>query len=332
MCIAIKNAANSVLPQTWVKNSWDNNGDGAGLLWLQDGKLQVFKEMMSFVTYWEKYLEIKSTCPESNVLLHFRISTHGKIDHTNCHPFLVDETIGFIHNGMIHQVERHNDFSDTYMFNETILKHLPKGFEKNPAINELIHEYIDSNKLVFLNTDNEVTIINEKAGHWVGNDWFSNSSYKMVNDWYDYGGIKKYKSYAAPTTMGYTAPTKKYDDWRDWEDPTADGTNKITDTKCKECGLHLYEDEVVNGYCVDCVREIKEQFADDNGYGDVDEFDYEWAYVSKCECCERDEVLVAWDTNFQASICNDCHDDIYTEIIAERDKDRVVQTNHYHKL
>lgn len=310
MCIAISNSAGSTLKQEWIKNSWDNNGDGAGLLWLQDGKLNVFKEMDSFVSYWEKYLEVRSTCPESNILLHFRISTHGKINHTNCHPFLVDETIGFIHNGMIHQVERHEDFSDTFMFNETILKGLPKGWQYNPVICELINEYIDSNKLVFLDTNNVVTIINEKAGHWVGSDWFSNTSYQRYNDWYDFGGVKKSK------TIGYTAtPTtsnSKWNDWRDWESPT-----QSTGETCKDCGIALVVGEI--DYCEQC-EEDRATFGAPN---DDDEFDYEWSYVGHCECCDTPDKLVMWDSNFKATICVDCHEDVYTYVKPEPKKDEV---------
>jgi len=310
MCIAISNSAGSTLKQEWIKNSWDNNGDGAGLLWLENGKLNIFKEMTSFIRFWEKYLEVRTSCPESNMLLHFRISTHGKINHTNCHPFLVDDTIGFIHNGMIHQVERHTEFSDTFMFNELILKNLPKEFQYNPAICELLHEYIDSSKLVFLDTNNEVTIINEKAGHWVGSDWFSNSSYAQVNNWYDYGGVKKYK------TAGYTTPTtntsqSKWNDWRDWEE-----VQQSTGETCKECGIALVTGEV--DYCIMCEEEKLLKSETDHGYGDVDDFDYEWAYIGKCECCDTDNTTVVWDTNFSASICPDCHADVYKDIADER--------------
>lgn len=301
MCIAIMNGFKTTLKKEWVRNSWENNGDGAGLLWVNDGKLEIFKEMTTFDTYYNKYIAVRKEFPKSNILLHFRISTHGKINSTNCHPFLVDKTIGFIHNGMIHQVERNTEFSDTYMFNELILKKLPKGFEKNVAMQELLHSYIDSSKLVFLSNKNEPTIINEEAGHWLGDTWFSNSSYKQVNSWVDYGGTKKEKSAVGYASQGWYGGSSYLTSW----DKTSTYTSnaKITSHTCTGCKDYLYEDEVLDGICSYCIEEQA-----------IDELEYVQEYsiaddlsTYECQCDGCNELKpVKWNVQYTASLCKAC--------------------------
>lgn len=306
MCIAIMNGFKTTLKKDWVRNSWENNGDGAGLLWVNDGKLEIFKEMTTFDTYYNKYIEVRKEFPKSNILLHFRISTHGKINTTNCHPFLVDKTIGFIHNGMIHQVERNTEFSDTYMFNELILKKLPKGFEKNVAMQELLHNYIDSSKLVFLNNKNEPTIINEEAGHWVGDTWFSNSSYKQVNSWVDYGGTKKAKS-----SVGYGSQS-----WyggasfgTSWDKTSAWGGSTMTTQKCSSCDTYLYSDEIIDGVCCDCAEVLAMETLEMSGYNEYSIADDLTTYECQCDGCDEQKV-VKWNVQYAASLCKTCENDL----------------------
>lgn len=305
MCIAIMNGFKTTLKKEWVRNSWENNGDGAGLLWVNDGKLEIFKEMTTFDTYYNKYIAVRKEFPKSNILLHFRISTHGKINSTNCHPFLVDKTIGFIHNGMIHQVERNTEFSDTYMFNELILKKLPKGFEKNVAMQELLHSYIDSSKLVFLSNKNEPTIINEEAGHWLGDTWFSNSSYKQVNSWVDYGGTKKEKSAVGYASQGWYGGSSYPTSW----DKTSTYTSsaKITSHTCTGCKDYLYEDEVLDGICSYCIEEQAiDELENVQEYSIADDLS---TYECQCDGCDEQKV-VKWNVQYAASLCKTCDNDL----------------------
>ena len=196
MCIAILNAKGTTLKKQLLNNCWKNNGDGAGILYIDDDKtLQTFKTLDSFDEFYSNYIRIKQTYGKRrNMLIHFRISTHGVINETNCHPFLVDENVGFIHNGMISGVPDSVQYSDTYMLNDSLLKNLKVGFEQQDSALDFLGEFIGSgNKLVFLNADDEWAIVNEPAGHWNMGCWFSNDSYKQVNDWYDFGGVRKKK-------------------------------------------------------------------------------------------------------------------------------------------
>jgi hypothetical protein len=189
MCIAILNLK-STLPQNYLENSFENNNQGAGLLYVLNGKLTTFKtyEKQKLI---DQYYKIRKAI-NTPIVLHFRIATSG-FSSVNLHPFLVSKNLGFVHNGVISGLGT-KDFSDTYEFNE-ILKKLPQNFLKNSGIIELIETAIGSDKLIFLDSSNNWTLINEQNGHWFENNWYSNNSYKQKNNYVFAGNKKVYKSY-----------------------------------------------------------------------------------------------------------------------------------------
>jgi hypothetical protein len=290
MCIAILNTNRSTLKKQTLRNCWENNGDGAGMLYIDnDNKLGVIKEMRSFDNFYNNYLDIKRKYGKRNIVLHFRISTHGKVNETNCHPFITNDEVGFVHNGMIYDVPTSTEFSDTYMFNETILKNLKNGFETNEVILDMLEFYIGSgSKLIFLNTDNQYAIVNEKAGHWSMGCWFSNHSYEQVNSWVDYGGIRKSKAQVGFTPQ-YSAPlVKQENNW--W---SADRQM----CSCVGCDSTLYGVQELNdGMCTYCKwDEIDEQAA-------IDALEA----VDSCDMCglEKDKFVDVEDY----LVCETCNE------------------------
>lgn len=287
MCIAILNTKKTTLSKDILSNCWENNGDGAGILYIDNKKMQVFKEMKSFENFYSNYISIKKKYGKNNIVLHFRISTHGKVNKTNCHPFLVNDDLGFVHNGMIYDVPTSKDFSDTYMFNETILKNLKDGFEYNDVIMDMLELYIgQGSKLVFLNSDNEYKIVNEKAGHWSMDCWFSNSSYKQVNNYVDYGGTKVYKNQYNAWAYKPKAQSTYQSAGSMWLDEEEEFHS------CTNCDIKLYGvNEINNGKCDWCMesdKALNEEYQ-----------------VSGCDCCDRD-VKSSYFHEYNCFVCNDC--------------------------
>lgn len=198
MCIAILNTPNVTFPKSLIENCWDNNSDGAGLIYTNAGTLYTFKELRNVDTFYNHYIDVRRRFPKSKIVLHFRIGTSGGINLDNCHPFNVSKELAFVHNGIITELNGIDPKkSDTNLFNERILQKLPVSFERNEAIMQLIEDYIGSSKLIFLNAKNEAVIVNEKYGQEDSkypNCWFSNSTYKP-SAYYDRGGVKVYKGW-----------------------------------------------------------------------------------------------------------------------------------------
>lgn len=268
MCIAILNTRETTLKKQLLRNCWENNGDGAGILYIDNNKsLKTIKEMTNFDRFYDNYLDVKRKYGKRNIVLHFRISTHGRINETNCHPFIVDSSVGFVHNGMIWDVPSSKEFSDTYMFNETILKKLKPGFDQDDVILDMLELYIGTgSKLIFLNKENEFSIVNEKAGHWNLGCWFSNSSYQQVNTWVDYGGVKKQK-----TQIGFTPKTYEVKQQNNYWSRAEEHEEGVF---CDVCDCKLYGmSELDKGLCLTC--QYDEKYWNESFYGKEIDIDKE---------------------------------------------------------
>ena len=209
MCIAILNTKKGGrLPKSQIQNSWDNNDMGSGLLWNKDGKLNVFKSY-DYEEYLEKYNELRDDKSIGNIILHFRIATSGYNGEHNLHPFLVNDDLGFVHNGVIKGLGN-KTFSDTYEFND-MLKKYKHNFLTCDMSKFFISEYIGYSKLIFLDSKDKYTIINEELGKWSSGNWYSNDSYKQYNDYKYYGNAKVYNN-AAPSVEDKKS-SYLFDEW-----------------------------------------------------------------------------------------------------------------------
>lgn len=249
MCIAILNSPNITFNESLLRNCWNNNKDGAGMIWsdVKTNQLHIYKEIQSFKAFYNKYVEVRKHHPKSNVVLHFRISTSGGINETNCHPFQVNKDLAFVHNGVISELNGIDaKRSDTNLFNETYLRKLPSDFLYNEAIVMLIKKFIGSSKLVFLNAYNEYTIVNEQNGKRDAEFegcWFSNETYKKVT-YVDYGGTKVYnngKKYYSDKKYSWNDSTK-------WEMPKKSYPPIVDDYVDSDDDYKQFEDDLQKRY------------------------------------------------------------------------------------
>jgi hypothetical protein len=212
MCIAILNRPGSTIERDSLENSWNNNNDGAGMLYVTESGLKTHKEMKHFDAFYKKYLHVKEHYPASWVVLHFRIGTHGAKCLDNCHPFMVNKRLGFVHNGMLCGKQFTDSFhSDTALFNKLYLQTLPKDFLNHPTILNLLENFASPSKMIFLDDQNVPTILNEAGGDWDGDNWYSNKTYKYSytgRDW-DFNGWIWDDKKQGYTHGGASKPTKK---------------------------------------------------------------------------------------------------------------------------
>lgn len=205
MCIAILNTYSALSRET-LSNCWENNFDGAGLLWVNSaGALETFKELNSFKVFFKKYSAVRKET-SGPVVLHFRIGTHGNHAEYNLHPFLISPEIGFVHNGVFRLPEIEKKYSDTWHFNSLILQTMKapaRLFKSGTNEFHLINHFCgNSSKLIFLNRKGQFQIFNETAGHWdKSGNWYSNHSYK-VSKYIDFGGRKVAKDSKKPAYYG----------------------------------------------------------------------------------------------------------------------------------
>ena len=197
MCIAIANVKNNPLSDEQIRNCWENNSDGAGILYKENGMLKTFKTMTSVEHFLKKY---KKVITQSNCLIHFRITSAGSKTVANCHPFMVNQFLGMIHNGTISSSKyvKTGDESDTQSFTKQVLRGMPDGFLDYPVLQKMVGEAVGAgSKLAFMDIDEKFTIINSEAygahSDALGN-WYSNKSYEQVNNYVWKGNKKVFKN------------------------------------------------------------------------------------------------------------------------------------------
>lgn len=233
MCIAILNNGNKITKEQF-KNSWDNNPDGFGMAYVYANEIRVFKSMSKNIDkLYKRYSRIYDKI-DSPIMLHFRISTGGKINLANCHPFMVNDETVFMHNGVINGFGN-KVYNDTIDFNNKVLYHFDfNTIKTNKGLNTLIEETIGYSKLVFLNANKDYHIINPEMGHFdKSGNWFSNDTYKTCDYGYDFGF-----SYGKTTTYKTDGNYRKVESKKVFCESclqVSDNVKTYKDWNCKMC-------------------------------------------------------------------------------------------------
>ena len=120
------------------RNSWIANNDGVGYAFVKNEQIQIKKFMKLNPFLNEIKRDVNQFGNVSPFLIHFRYTTNGLTNIDNCHPFKINDNSVFGHNGIITSVDDDEIKSDTRMFNEQILKELPKNWMRNKSICKLV--------------------------------------------------------------------------------------------------------------------------------------------------------------------------------------------------
>ena len=251
MCIIATKPQETNIPKEVLRVCFDNNSDGCGFMFSNNGMLHLRKGFFNFDKFWNAYSEAMINYNNPTTIIHFRITTHGATDYSNCHPFLINKEIGFAHNGVISFVDDDKQKSDTSMFNDTILKNLPKNWINNSSIFRLIEESIGSSKLAFLTNDGDYLIANEELGHWKDGIWYSNDSFKACK-WtnsYNYGNAFHPYNRGSLNVLNNKKIKKK-------KKKPFNAISGVVRYSCSSCDAHLSTHYEKNqGLCTTCDKE-----------------------------------------------------------------------------
>lgn len=214
MCVIVAIEAGKNVSRGTLSKCFAVNSDGAGLAWFDGTETRVRKGLMTFREFYKEYQRVIKTFPESSVLCHFRISTHGARDATMTHPFpcrtdLVDDDMTLLdyssdiviaHNGIIYNTGRHKVLSDTALYIRDTLSSLqriaPKWYT-SAALRFMVREHIESKMCVF--TNNQFYFIGKfenKEGVY-----FSNLNHERSYLYDDYEYPNGYKFIPKPASV-----------------------------------------------------------------------------------------------------------------------------------
>lgn len=172
-----------------MRIAYERNSNGFGLMYLDKQNKFVsdkfvpndFNEVKTFFNLHKNNTD--------QMAIHFRFTTQGVTNKKNCHPFISynkdNRIIGMMHNGARLPIPLiHKNCSDTWHFNEfylkSVLKDNPNVLLNNNFILEL-EEHIQNDKMLFLDSKSKkFIIVNEKAGNFIGANWFSNDYWNAI--------------------------------------------------------------------------------------------------------------------------------------------------------
>ena len=208
MCIIAAKPAGVAMPsRDTIRTMWDGNRDGAGLMYLEGGKVTIEKGFMTYKSFAKKLdqLEKRLDLTRTPVVMHFRITTHGGTKPENCHPFPITDSIGALkkltsrtdigvaHNGIIHIIPR-SGISDTMEYIASQLaplkRALPRFYENKNAM-LLVKNAIES-KMAFLTKEGKIYTVGdfiEDEGVLYSNGSYLKPSmrYRTLDSWNCYG-------------------------------------------------------------------------------------------------------------------------------------------------
>jgi predicted glutamine amidotransferase len=184
MCIAVLTKPGKSLTGAQLYSGWYRNSDGGGFAYCdKDGKVVIKKGYMKYNDFQKAYADAVHQYGESSpFLVHMRIRTSGDVNAANCHPFKTKNG-AMIHNGNMFNpdtVRGGERKSDTRIFAESLHNILVLE-DLLVAGDDIISEIGRNNKLAFLFDGGKTLILNEAAGFWDDDIWYSNRSCDVTN-------------------------------------------------------------------------------------------------------------------------------------------------------
>ena len=261
MCILTFMPAGITANIEHLRNGAWNNDDGHGFA-VHCGNKIITGHGMDFEKVLDQFLEVRKR-NHGHALFHSRITTHGKTNVDNCHPFRVggDPRTVVGHNGVLPiQVPKDDDRSDTRIFADTYLPSIGGVYALDePDVFQSLSKWASGSKLVVLTADEwaqkDFYIINENLGHWDSDGvWWSNNTYQYR--WQSYGTYGSGWS----TSVTRTAKTPKDDSYYEslFSDDTEEEYWNLYEVTCPSCGVgEIYDfdtdDPIDCMTCGDCL-------------------------------------------------------------------------------
>lgn len=183
MCVIVHKSKGIDITEETLRLCWQHNPNGAGFMYWDNG-LVIKKGFMKFKAFYENYLLSKPH--DKEIVIHFRLASHGLISPEQTHPFQVQD-MGIVHNGIItiadeKEIEVKGGQSDTMLFCKILAK-LPEHFLDNEGIKELISQFLIANLsvVVIMRRNGKVEKLGSLTEEFEEDGcWFSNNYWQIM--------------------------------------------------------------------------------------------------------------------------------------------------------
>jgi hypothetical protein len=184
MCLIITGKSSQVratLLETkgMLKDIYTSNSDGIGYMYGTKDGLKVVKFLPKSMADAEACIK-RMPNDDRDIAIHFRMTTHGDTDLTNCHPYdVVPGYVAMMHNGVLHTGNKADvSKSDTWHF---IKDYLASPIAEHPdmifndSFLTMVADFIANNRFVFMNGEGRMSHVNFDQGVEHDGMWFSNT-------------------------------------------------------------------------------------------------------------------------------------------------------------
>lgn len=235
MCIIVFKPRRIPMPALDImENCFKANPNGAGFMYRNNGVVHISKGYMTLeallkaINLVQEVVDLKKT----DVVIHFRISTHGSSIPANTHPFPLSDSVddlralnitcdrAIAHNGILHEYggfsNAVSDLSDTMYFAK-MLSHVNDKF-----VEPLLKVHADKgSRFVFMSGKGKIVTVGMFKPKGTG-IWYSNTTYlKPVVTVYNYHNYGKF-DYGSNSWMGGVTKQQELleesreEAWQDW--------------------------------------------------------------------------------------------------------------------
>ena len=224
ICIICYKQAGARFDPDRLKECSRANPDGWGIMYALKGELHTEKGL-DVLDDFSMFNRIVNT----PVAIHFRTASVGAISIENCHPHKVNDDLAFMHNGNLFHFRKPGQ-TDSQVFAQFCREHWPITWTN-------LEDYCWRNysKILFMDFNGTVWIVNEQAGMWENGCWYSN------------GGIPHYIGYGYSGAYGYSETDVRH---KGGALSVQGFANAQEWAKCLECGGWFYR--LQTEYCDDC--------------------------------------------------------------------------------
>jgi len=212
-----------------LQDAQKTNPHGGGFAYTKDGLVHWEKGIHVNAQYVNEYVKRNKLTKKNNLIVHFRIATHGEVNDMMCHPFplgmnkdgsaLSNRTRGttrqsvMFHNGVWSE---YDEFAVKLAFNSPNIR-IPDGDMSDSSIMAWCASHKGINFLEF--TGEKVIVLSPDGIDRFGDGWTKVNNISCSNDlfdptpsWGDYGGNFTYKAKESNKTDNKIQSLDDYED------------------------------------------------------------------------------------------------------------------------
>lgn len=213
MCVIIAREPKVLIPHEKLTSAAHVNPDGFGFSIIDRGKIETIHMCETNGNNAADIIKAFDDAKDHRCYMHLRYTTAGKTNIDNCHPFQSFKGDGyevqFMHNGTLGTFKQTaSDYSDTYHFNEQIIKPTLKAFYglygdnvlANPTFKRILSEFKGGSVFTLYDSNGKELILGEGKkfeGWWASNDYSFNRYHREPASSYGSQGYrsKYYQGY-----------------------------------------------------------------------------------------------------------------------------------------